>query len=214
MSKITESGCAHHPASISPHPSALSKSEIRKQVIAARDSLPAAVRRDLGALITPRLFELPAYRGARCVLAYVSIGSEYDSGAFVADVLARGKSLVLPRVDRETRSLKLHTVRDTGADLVPGVWGIPEPRTDRCPETAPAVVDFVLVPGVAFTARCERLGYGAGYYDRLIRGFAVRPALVAAAFSLQVVPELPVTPSDQPVDAVVTEHEEYRRPPE
>jgi 5-formyltetrahydrofolate cyclo-ligase len=189
----------------------LLKNEIRKQVIAARDSLPAAVRRDFGALITPRLIELPAYRGARCVLAYMSIGSEYDSGAFVADVLARGKSLVLPRVDRATRSLRLHTVRDPGTDLVPGVWGIREPRTDRCPETAPAVVDFVLVPGVAFTARCERLGYGGGYYDRLIREFAGRPALVVAAFSLQIVSELPVTQSDQKVDVVITEEAEYRR---
>jgi 5-formyltetrahydrofolate cyclo-ligase len=72
-------------------------------------------------------------------------------------------------------------------------------------------VDFVLVPGVAFTARCERLGYGGGYYDRLIPQFAGRPALAAAAYSLQIVPEVPVTPSDRSVDLVVTEDAEYRR---
>jgi 5-formyltetrahydrofolate cyclo-ligase len=187
------------------------KSEVRKRIISVRDALPAAVRRDAGARITVRLYELPAYRDAHCVLAYMGIGSEFDTAAFVADVLARGKALVLPRVDRATRSLRLHAVRDTATDLSAGVWGIPEPRADRCPELTTAAIDFALVPGVAFTRRCERLGYGAGFYDRLIQGFAVRPALVAAAFSVQVVPELPVTPSDQEVDAVVTEDAEYQR---
>ena len=70
--------------------------------------------------------------------------------------------------------------------LEAGVWGIRQPRAD-CPAAAASQVDFVLVPGVAFTARCERLGYGGGFYDRFIRGLASRPALVAAAFSVQVV---------------------------
>jgi 5,10-methenyltetrahydrofolate synthetase len=191
----------------------LSKSEIRKRILAARAAFDPAVRQALGERITPRLLELPAYRRARSILAYISFGSEFDTGAFVADVLARGKSLVLPRVERETRSLKLHVVREPATELAPGVWGIREPRLGSCPETAPEAVDFVLVPGVAFTARCERLGYGGGYYDRLIREFAGRPALVVAAFSLQIVSELPVTQSDQKVDVVVTEDAEYRRPP-
>jgi 5-formyltetrahydrofolate cyclo-ligase len=72
-------------------------------------------------------------------------------------------------------------------------------------------VDFVLVPGVAFTARCERLGYGGGYYDRLIPRFAGRPALVAAAYSLQIVPALPVSATDRSVDLVVTENAAHSR---
>ena len=192
----------------------MSKSEIRKRILAAREALDPATRRDLGARITPRLLALPAYRDARCVMAYVGFGAEFDTGAFIADVLASGKSLVLPRVERAARSIRLHAVRDPVTELAPGVWGIREPRADICAEVSPAAVDFVLVPGVAFTPRCERLGYGGGYYDRLIRGSAVRPALAAAAFSLQVVPELPVTPTDQTVDLVITEDAQYRRSPE
>ncbi len=187
------------------------KSELRKRIIAARDALDPTRRREFSARITPRLLALPAYRDARCVMAYVTFGAEFDTGSFIADLRASGKQLVLPRVDRDTRALKLYTVRDPDQDLAPGVWGIREPRVAVCPEVAPATVDFVLVPGVAFTARCERLGYGGGYYDRLIHTFADRPALVAAAYSLQIVPELPVTPSDQKVDIVITEEAEYQR---
>jgi 5-formyltetrahydrofolate cyclo-ligase len=108
--------------------------------------------------------------------------------------------------------LQLYQVRDPARQLVAGVWGIRQPRADLCPLVPASQLDFVLVPGVAFTRQCQRLGYGGGYYDRFIRSFARRPPLVAAAFALQVVSELPMSESDQRVDRVVTEDAEYRHP--
>jgi 5-formyltetrahydrofolate cyclo-ligase len=181
-------------------------------VLAQRDALNDAERRPLSARITARLLSLDAYRQAGCVMAYVGFGAELDTADFIADLLARGKTLVLPRVERGNRALSLHRVEDTARELEAGVWGIRQPRPDLCPAASPSEIDFVLVPGVAFTARCERLGYGGGYYDRFIRGLDTpRPAWVAAAFSLQVLPDLPVSETDQPVDLVVTENAEYRR---
>jgi len=181
------------------------KSELRKQVLAARAALDPTLRRAHASAITARLLALPRYDAARCVLAYLTFGDEFDTAGFVADLRGSGKRLALPRVDRASRSLHLHAVGDPAHDTVPGVWGIREPRVDACPRIALSDVDFVLVPGVAFTPRCERLGYGGGYYDRLIAAFAERPALVAAAFELQIVADLPLTLSDQAVDVVVTE---------
>ena len=187
-----------------------SKSEIRKQVLARRDALPAAERRALSERITRRLLALDAYRGARCVMAYASFGGEFDSGGFIADVLAHGKMLVLPRVERGDRTLHLYAVADPTRQLAPGVWSIPQPRTDLCPPVSASQLEFVLVPGVAFTRRCERLGYGGGFYDGFIRSFARRPPLVSAAFALQVLPTLPMSDTDQRVDLVVVEDAEYR----
>ena len=144
-------------------------------------------------------------------MAYASFGSEFETGDFIADALARGKTLVLPRVERDSRVLQLYQVRDPARQLVAGVWGIRQPRADLCPLVPASQLDFVLVPGVAFTRHCQRLGYGGGYYDRFIRGFAQPPPLVAAAFSLQILPALPVSERDQGVDCVVTENAEYRR---
>jgi len=191
--------------------SPINKSEIRKQVLARRGALTPAERRALSERITPRLLALESYRAARCVMAYVSFGGEFETAGFVSDALANGKKLVLPRAERGSRALRLLEVRDPERELAPGVWGIREPRPELCPEAAPETIDFVLVPGVAFTARCERLGYGGGFYDRLIRAFARRPPLVAAAFSVQIVPELPVSERDEKVDLVVTEDAEYQR---
>lgn len=180
-------------------------------MLARRDALPAAERRALSSRITLRLLALDAYRGARCVMAYASFGGEFETTDFVADVLAQGKALVLPGVERGGRTLQLYAVDNPALQLAPGVWGIPQPRADLCPPVPASRPDFVLVPGVAFTPRCERLGYGGGYYDGFIRGLARRPPLVAAAFSLQILQELPVSERDQLVDLVVTEDTEYRR---
>ncbi len=186
------------------------KADLRKQVLAQRDALDAAERKSLSERITARLFELDSWRNAGCVMAYVGFGSEIDTTRFVADTLSRGKTLVLPRVERGNRALKLYEVRDPENQLEAGVLGIRQPRADLCPEILAAQIDFVLVPGVAFTRRCERLGYGGGFYDRFILSLAPRPALVAAAFSLQVLPELPTSETDQRVDLVMTEDAEYR----
>ena len=144
-------------------------------------------------------------------MAYLSIGSEFETAAFVSDLQARGKTLVLPRAPRGSRELELYAVRDLEHDLAAGVWGIREPRPDVCRAAQLDEIDFVLVPGVAFTTRCERLGYGGGFYDQLIGRFSRRPSLVAAAFALQIVPQLPLSPRDQLVDSVITEDAAYKR---
>jgi len=91
------------------------------------------------------------------------------------------------------------------------VWGIREPDPQRCPPADTAEIDSVLVPGVAFTPSGGRLGYGGGFYDTLIRGWPSHATLIAPAFELQVVDDLPFGPDDQPIDAVVTEAHLYRR---
>lgn len=187
------------------------KQALRRQVLARRDALEAARRASLSTSIAARVLALPSYQAARCVMAYWSIGTEFETAGFVADLRAKGKTLVLPRAPRGGRMLELYAVRDPEHDLAPGVWGIREPRAGLCRSVLPEEIDFVLVPGVAFTARCERLGYGKGFYDRLISAFPARPPLVAAAFALQIVPAMPVSATDQPVDLVITEDATYTR---
>lgn len=184
------------------------KAALRRQIIAARDALPPAARRELSAAITSQLLALEAYRHANCVLAYMSFGSEFDTAVLVENALAAGKALCLPRVDRAARRLELHRVVDIARDLESGLWGIREPRVSCSPAELP-LIDFVLLPGVAFTPRCERLGYGGGFYDRLIPRFANRPPLVAAAFAMQICATVPLDANDQCADVVITENSLY-----
>jgi 5-formyltetrahydrofolate cyclo-ligase len=179
-------------------------------ILSRRDALSLEVRRRSSVVVLDRIRALPVYRQARAVLGYASFGSELDTRPFLEAVLADGRVLALPRIERAARRLALHQVRDLDADLRPGQWKIPEPDPARCPVVAPAELDFVLIPGLVFDPEGGRIGYGAGYYDRLLAAWPEPvPPLVAAAFELQVVPAVPVLATDHRVDIVVTESRTY-----
>ena len=181
------------------------KRALRQAILARRDALDTGWRRGASPVIFERLAALPPVRAARRLLAYHSFGSEPETPLFLERVLAGGGRLLLPRIVRATRTLALHEVRDLDADLIPGPWGIREPDPVRCPGIDPAEVDLILVPGVAFDHGGGRLGYGGGYYDRLLAAARRETPLVAAAFEAQVVDHVPAGPRDRSVDVLVTE---------
>ena len=90
------------------------------------------------------------------------------------------------------------------ARIVAGYRGLPEPDA-RCERVAASSIDWVLVPGIAFDRSGGRLGYGGGYYDRLLPALPARAARVAGAFSAQIVDAVPSAPHDITMDTVVTE---------
>lgn len=187
------------------------KQALRQRIIAARENLAAAERRHLSQKITARLCAMPAYRMARTVLGYLNFGAELHTEAWVEQALQDGKRLLLPRVNRASRQLELYVVEDIRCQVAPGAWGIREPRPDCCEAfEALAELDFALLPGVAFSRDGGRLGYGGGYYDRLLQRLPHRPTLVAGAYTLQVLAEVPQEDTDRKVDWLVTEHETIR----
>jgi len=175
------------------------KQALRQTIRDWREGLAAADRDAWSRAVADRVRTLDAYRGAGTVLVFAGIGSEIDTGDLIRAVRADGKRLVMPRVG--DGDLVLHVVDDPEKDLAPGVWGIPEPRPE-CPEVTAEAVDLFLLPGLAFDAGGGRLGYGRGYFDRVL---ARAPGTkVALAFDGQVVKTVPWGPSDVPVDLVVT----------
>ncbi|CAN5895428.1 5-formyltetrahydrofolate cyclo-ligase [soil metagenome] len=186
------------------------KDELRKTILARREAMDADTRDALSFAIFEEILHLDRYQRAGVVLAYVGFGSELRTDAFVRRVLDDGKVLLLPRVNREERRLNLYEVKDPIRHLKAGTWGIREPNPERCPRAEADSIDFALVPGVAFDGRGARLGYGGGFYDKLLAGCSEpRPSLVAAAFELQVVDEVPLEEHDVRVDLIVTEGGKY-----
>jgi 5-formyltetrahydrofolate cyclo-ligase len=177
---------------------------LRERVRLARDAADPGLRRDWSARICEHLLRECESVGPATALSYAGFGSEIDTLPFNRALLDRGLALVLPRVERAAGGLVLYRVRDLDADLVPGVWGIPEPDPLRCMVVPPAAVDWMLLPGLAFDRHGGRLGYGGGYYDRLLPQL---PALkrIAAAFECQIVDAVPRGPHDASMDLVITE---------
>src|SRR5260221_9382228 len=181
------------------------KASLRSEMVARRDALPEGERERVAEALTGLVVALPQYAAARTVLATMAIGSEWATERFLERAAADGKGIVLPRVTAPPRRLQLHRVPDLRRDLVPGVWNIPEPDPARCEAVELEAVDFALVPALAADREGFRLGYGAGYFDRLLTGRKARPFCVTALPTAFIVERLPSEPHDGPVDLVLDE---------
>ena len=130
---------------------------------------------------------------------FASFLSECETLPMIQHALALGKRMILPKV--KGKELGLFEIRDFDNDIAPGGWDIPEPR-----EIQPVMVhevDFMIVPGLAFDLNGNRLGYGAGFYDRILPLY--KKGIAALAFEIQIVPEVPVSALDAPVKKIITE---------
>lgn len=146
-------------------------------------------------------------------MVYVGLPDEVQTLPFLSHLREDGRQIVVPFC--QGRELGLFRLEDPD-ELVPQTLGILEPRPelralgDRA--VAPAALDLVLVPGVAFDRRCGRLGHGKGYYDRLLALLRPDTLCLALAFECQVLAEVPVLPHDVRMDRVLTEDSQYTRP--
>lgn len=193
------------PDAHSPDPSLrLAKQRLRGRILAMRDNLPAPARDIASRALVERIKALPSFLAARRVLLTLPFRSEWNTRPLAEAALRAGKSVAVPRVDRSARMLILHDVADLDRDIVPGYLGIPEPRLDR-PPVAPSSIDWALVPGAAFDASGRRLGYGGGFYDRLLPLLRDDVPRIVGAFDLQLVDEVPAGPHDAKVDLIATE---------
>lgn len=181
------------------------KKKMRDVILRQRDAMSPAARSSASRAIIEKICALPQYGTAKVVLTYMGFGTEIDTQPFFERIVNDGKTAVLPRVDRATQTLILHSARSM-PELITSKYGILEPGTDA-PTVAISNIDFVLMPGVAFDRNGNRLGYGRGYYDKLVSTANPALARVAAGFSCQIVESVPVGPHDKKVDCIITDNE-------
>jgi len=178
------------------------KADIRKERLAARDALPADVRLEYSlAMAELAGDDLPVEPGV-VISGFFPIRSEADVRPLMARLKARGARLCLPVVmDRETIVFRELVA---GAELIDTGFGTRGPG----PDAAVLDPDLLLVPLSAFDAEGNRIGYGAGHYDRAIarlREKGRHPRLIGIAFDCQEVAEVPYEAHDVRLEAVLTE---------
>lgn len=134
------------------------------------------------------------------VLGYLPYRAELEIRPLLEECRLRGDVVLAPRIRRGTRFMRLLEMH-RAEDEAPGSWGIPEPLDDlpEWPEERLAEIDVVFIPGLAFDRKGGRVGYGGGFYDRLMERFEARgakPMLWALAYDEQMVEEVPMEPHD------------------
>ncbi len=179
----------------------------RRELLQRRRDLSAAEVDSRSQIITARVLQSWEYQQAGSVLLYASFDHEVRTHDLMAATLRHGKRLILPRVNRPEHRLELYYVTDPEAQLAPGVWDIPEPVVELCRATELADVECVIAPGVGFDIHGGRLGYGGGYYDRLLNSLTPEQARVSVGlcFETQIVREVPRGFFDATVSIICTE---------
>ncbi|MBX3141274.1 MAG: 5-formyltetrahydrofolate cyclo-ligase [Trueperaceae bacterium] len=179
------------------------KATLRDWARATRAELMRSCGAERSAAAVALVRSAAAYRGAGTVACYRAFGSELDLTALAGD---SGKRFVWPRTHGGPPPRLTMRLADPANEAA---WerhrfGQPEPAAGT-PEVDPRGIDVVLVPGLAFDVRGYRLGYGKGYYDRLLPLLRPDAAVVGVTLEALVVPELPHEEHDFRMGYLVTE---------
>ncbi|MGI6397024.1 MAG: 5-formyltetrahydrofolate cyclo-ligase [Desulfomonilia bacterium] len=174
------------------------KSAIRKSMLVCRQRIAGEDKKRSESRIITRIRALPQYREARVIALYVPVRGEVDLLPLLEDT---SKTTLFPKVHGEDLAFYPAACIDT---FVPGRFGIPEPPEG--PVFPIRDIDLIFVPGISFDRTGHRIGYGKGYYDRLMRANG-HVATIGVCFDECLVDRLPADSWDVQVECVVTQTE-------
>jgi 5-formyltetrahydrofolate cyclo-ligase len=186
----------------------MDKASLRKEILSKRDRIPPAVKKIKDKAIEERLFSLNEFKTAKTISFFASFRSEVDTVGMIKRSLEAGITVVLPRV--EGKDLVLYQIKGLH-ELVPVYMGIPEPSVltdDRRIHVND--VDAIIMPGAVFDETGNRIGYGGGFYDRLLAELQKPVPIIAPTYEEQVIESVPTDPHDKKVSIIITDSREIR----
>lgn len=191
----------------------MTKESIRNEVLAARDIMSPMIKDMLGNTIRDNLINLNIFMNARIVFLYSSVRNEVDTVELIEYCLRTGKKVALPcsYITNGIPHMDFYYI-NSRTDLIPGYKGILEPdRRKQSIKKAYEMPDCIIVPGVAFDYNMNRIGYGAGFYDRyLIENdyavYSMKPYLIGLCYDFQTGYDINPDPNDVKMNVIVTEN--------
>lgn len=188
------------------HMVAETKSSIREELSRRRNAMPQEEAESKSSAIIRNLAKLAEYNKAKAVLFYAAKGSEVQTAELIKEALKQGKKVLLPVTNIHDKELEISEIKKYPEDLKKSTFGIMEPKKKTA--VAEETIDIVVVPGIAFDKSGHRIGYGLGYYDKLLRRLRnknSRVKAIALAYDLQLTEGIKAKEHDQKMDMIITE---------
>jgi 5-formyltetrahydrofolate cyclo-ligase len=174
----------------------MNKVDARRIIKLQKKALSEQYKREASAYALSRLEDTEIFATSNNILLYNSLPDELSTTQFL-DKWHRLKNIYLPRVNGDD----LEILRYNPSEMHKGSFNIEEPNGDCLCDINN--IELIVVPGVAFDYKCNRVGRGKGYYDRLLsHNHAVT---IGIAYDFQVIDEIDVDPHDVPLDMVITD---------
>jgi 5-formyltetrahydrofolate cyclo-ligase len=174
----------------------MDKKQLREYVLNKRAALSPEEVRAKSNVICSKLAELPEFKNAQRMAFYVSIRNEVFTHSLIKELLEK-KQIVVPVYGSEAVLSKL----EDWSDLAEGSFGILEPK--KILAVTLAEIEVLIVPGIAFDINGNRIGYGKGFYDQLLR--KTNGEVIALAYDEQVLESVPKEGHDVRVHKIITE---------
>lgn len=176
------------------------KNELRESMRAQRRALTDADTASMSEIIRKKLFSLECIENAETVCTFLSAFKEPDTFSIVNMLRDRQVKVIVPVSDTKTNTLSLSYIDN---NLHKGAYGISEPSVIKNADKE--IIDVILIPGLAFDREGGRLGFGKGYYDRLLESKdAVK---IGLCYDFQLFDHIPKESHDIPMDYIITEKE-------
>ena len=181
------------------------KATIRKEILEKRKSQDPKSRAAQSRSIMRTLLSRKEFLKADKILIYLSKEGEVGTNDLLGRAFELGKRVCVPVVDRESDELCISELPGPDTSFRLGAFGVREPAEEDLNFMSPDQIDLVIAPGLAFDRRGGRIGYGKGYYDRLLNRLGSQVPRIALAFDFQVLDAVPQDENDIRVDAIITE---------
>ncbi|MDI6786383.1 MAG: 5-formyltetrahydrofolate cyclo-ligase [bacterium] len=181
------------------------KQKLRSEIMQKRDLLEIKEIEEKSKKIKENLFSLEEVSKAQNIFTYVNFGSEVITKEIINDLLKLKKKILVPIALLKEKKLLISEIRDLEQELEVSTYGILEPKVEYKRVVSPKEVDLVIVPGIIFDKEGFRIGYGGGFYDRLLPELKEGITYVGLAFKFQVIESFPHDINDVPVHVVITE---------
>ncbi|WP_459499429.1 5-formyltetrahydrofolate cyclo-ligase [Bacillus sp. C1] len=180
------------------------KVRLRKKIVEKMNSLSKEQHKTLSEQIVFSLYKQQEWREAETIGITLSMEHEVNTYAIIEQAWREGKKVTVPKCNRETRTMTFREI--TNFEQLETVYmSLREPIPALTKEVETNEMDLLFVPGVAYTRRGERIGYGGGYYDRYLLEY--KKKTLSLAFDFQIIDYIPTEPFDQNVQTIITEKE-------
>ena len=184
--------------------SSIPKAKIRREMLQKLKNQANWERVRKSELIKERLFSLPEFENAKIVMFYVSTSYEVNTQFMIDEAISLDKKIAVPVTLSREKGLIPSLLSDPERELTLGCYGILEPKPACIKEVSIDEIDLVIVPGLAFDKRGNRIGHGSGYYDRFLKKVPSKVPLIGLAFDFQILENISPCSHDIPVTKLVT----------
>lgn len=177
----------------------LTKQQIRSKILLKLKTQTEEDRSRKSRIIKEKLFRTEVFKRAKTVMIFISFGGEVETKEMIKEIRKSGKIVSVPVCEKDR--IMRPSVFTEKAKLVRGLYEIYEPEIKKFVNLEN--LDLIIVPGIAFDKKGNRLGRGKGYYDCFLRHILPETVSIGLAYDFQILPSIPTTNEDKKVDKVI-----------